>query len=420
MSQGVRKGSIYALMGQGVSGIFLFLFQTFAGRWLGVESYGLLNVLYSSIIIVTVLVVFGVTQGVTRFIAFYQARNDKKGEEETIQTSFIIYLILLFAVILICYLVRKLISQYLFNNSSIIFYQFILGIVFLSIYRFYNGVLQGYRKFHIFSIGLVIKAITMFFILFLIARFLKLSKIASGWSIVISPILAILFFQFVTKKPFTSFRWRSHLKLQPEIIKFIMIGTFISLMNMWIMRSGPVLLKIVGEAEADKLAGLFSAIMIPLNLARTIVIALFTALYPNLSRAYSLEDKNLIQRYVFKSIGIVGIIIIFLIPIYYFFGPQIVRLLFGEEFIVSKIDSTLLAFAFSFYFIALLQSKILLARNTPKYSAFSLLLGITGMFVTLYLANLSPMKLIAASLLVCNFLYVTIQGIYLRIVKIQK
>lgn len=420
MSQGIRKGSIFSLLGYGFAGLFLALFHALAGRWLGVEYYGLLNILLSYINIATALVATGVMEGITRYISFYKARVDEEKEKVVIQTSSAIYLVLLSMVIIISFLFKEPILKNHFNNNIIVFYQFLLGTVFLSLFRFYNGLLKGYRKFDLFSTGNTIQAFFMFCVLFIFIRLLNLNEITTGWSITIASILATIIYQFTLKinffeslKNIKNFNW--------NIIKFILAATFISLMNIWLFRAGPILLKTFGQSEADKLAGLFAAIVMPLNLLRIIVMSLQAGLYPNLSRAYSIKDNNLIKRYIFKSFAIIIGIIFFVLIIYYFYGPRIILLIYKkEEFMVSRMDTTLLALVYSFYFLGLHLTKILMARNTPGYSSLSLAIGIVGMFVILFSFDITPLKLVGLSLLVCNFLYFIIQGLILLTIKSRK
>jgi O-antigen/teichoic acid export membrane protein len=420
MSQGVRKGSIFSLLGYGFAGLFLALFHAFAGRWLGVEYYGLLNILLSYINIATALVAVGIMEGITRYISFYRARMDETKEEEIIQTSSLTYLVLLSMVIAFSLFIKKPILKNHFNNNITIFYQFLLGTVFLSLFRFYNGLLKGYRKFDLFSVGNVLQAFMMFCFLFIFIKLLVLSKITAGWSIAIASLIVIIFYQLLLKinfiqklKNIKNFNW--------DIIKFIFAATFISLMNIWLFRAGPILLKTFGESEADKLAGLFAAIVMPLNILRIIVMSLQAGLYPNLSRAYSIKNNNLIKRYIFKSFAIIIGIISILLPIYYFYGPEIVLLIYKkQEFMVSRLDTTLLALVYSFYFLGLHLTKIMMARNTPGYSSLSLALGIAGMFAVLLWSELPPLKLIGVSLLVCNLLYSVIQGLFFLILKAKK
>ncbi|MCK4529088.1 oligosaccharide flippase family protein [candidate division WOR-3 bacterium] len=418
MSQGLRKGFIYSLIGQVLAGIFLFMFQMLAGRWLGVDGYGLLSVIYSSICIVTVFVIDGVVQGLARFIAFYQAKDDNDRVRQSIQTAFIIYVTLLFGALLITLLFRNFFLERLFNKHIIILEQFLLGVWALSLFRFYNGILQGYRQFHILSFGIWVKEFMMFVIMALIVKCWGFSGVEAPWSIAISAVIALLLVIWSSrKKSFPTIKWKQFDKLHPEIIRFIIMGGIISLMNQWIIRSGPILLKIIGGEGADSLAGLFNAMLIPLTPFKTVVIALLLGLLPNLSRAYSTGDEKLIKRYIYKSIAIVGGLIVFIIPIYHFYGPQIVKLLFGNEFIVSQFDTTLLAFVISFLLAGSLLSNIIMARGTPRYSVLSSIIGILGMICVLFWADLPTMKLVETALLVCTFLYTVLQGIYLATVK---
>lgn len=420
MSQGVRKGATYALLGQGVASIFLFLFQIFAGRWLGVESYGLLNVLYSSIFIVSILIISGIVQGIIRYIAYFEAKGDNYGIKQTIQTSFIIYIIFLSIIIILSLIFKKILINKLFNIEPVILLQYLIGLFSLSLFRFYLGILQGYRKFHIFSLGVGVKEFIMFLILILIVKIMKLSVVEAGWSISVSPFIALLFIWRTVKNNHTILSWNKDSSLNIQIIKFILITGLIALMNQWVIRAGPLILKIIGGDKADYNAGLFSAIIMPLNLARTVVVALLTGLYPNLSRAYSMKNDNLIRRYIMRSSGIVAIIIIFIIPAFYFIGPRIVKILYGQDYIAPRSDTFLLSLVVSFFLLGMLFSKIIMARGTPKYSAISFFIGIIGLICVLIWVKLPPLKLVEAGLLVCNFLYASIQIAYLFTIKLKR
>jgi O-antigen/teichoic acid export membrane protein len=308
----------------------------------------------------------------------------------------------------------------LFNLEPVILLQYLIGLFALSLFRFYLGILQGYRKFHIFSFGIGIKEFIMFIILVLIVKIMKLSVIEVGWSIAVSPFIALLFIWRTVKNNHIILNRYRDSKLNVQILKFILITSLIALMNQWVIRAGPLILKLIGGDKADYNAGLFSAIIMPLNLARTAVVALLTGLYPNLSRAYSMKNDNLIRRYIMRSAGIVAIIIIFIIPAFYFTGPQIVKLLYGQDYIATRSDTFLLSLVVSFFLLGMLFSKIIMARGTPKYSAISFFIGIIGLICVIIWVDLPPLKLVEAGLLICNFLYASIQIGYLFIIKLKR
>jgi len=89
----------------------------------------------------------------SRNIAHFEEKKDKKGIEQTIQSSLVISFITLILFIGLTLLFRKWVTNKFLNSESIMLLQFLLGITLLSIYQFYNGIFQGYRRFHIFYFG---------------------------------------------------------------------------------------------------------------------------------------------------------------------------------------------------------------------------------------------------------------------------
>lgn len=420
MSQGVKKGFVIALIGQGIAGVFLLLFQIFAGRWLGVESYGFLNVLYSTVTIVTVFVISGVVQALIRFIAHHQARKDSTGLRQTIQTNFLAYLLLFSVFLVIVLIFRRYFMNNLFNGSAVVYEQFIFGVFGFTLFRFLCGISQGYREFQIQSIGKGMQGFFMFSIMALIVKIFGGSVIEVGWCIALSLVLSSIYMWLVMRDDVPGIKWKEEDEIDMRTLKFIMVGGSVTIMNQWVLRSGPILLKMIAGGEADYLAGLYSAIIMPMSYVRTVVFALLVGLYPNLTRAYSIGDKNLIRRYVYKSIGIVAGLAVMIVPVYYFFGPRIVQLLYREEFVASRVDTTLISLVISFYLVGLLLSKILMARGTPKYSAISFICGIAVMLILIFVLDMSPLRRVELSLLGCTFFYTMMQLIYLLTGKIKR
>jgi O-antigen/teichoic acid export membrane protein len=165
---------------------------------------------------------------------------------------------------------------------------------------------------------------------------------------------------------------------------------------------------LAGE-EGSHLAGLFSAMIMPLSAVRTFVLALFVSLYPNLSRVYSLKDRKRIRRYIFKSVGIVGLFVSVSVLIYFFFGPQLIQLLYGKEYVVSRIDTTLVAICVGFFLFSLLLFRIHLSRGTPEYPSYSFLVSLLVLFLMIYGLNLEPLLLVEIALLACSFIFAVLQ-----------
>lgn len=430
MNQGVRKGSIYVLIGQGSAGVFLALFDVFAGRWLGVEQYGLLKILYDSVFFTVTIVIAGIVLNLSRNIAHFEAKNDQKGVDQTIQSSIVIFLITLILFIGSTLLFRNWITNKFFNSENIMLLQFMLGISLLAVYQFYNGIFQGYRQFHIFSFGIGTKEFLTLGFLFLIIKVWSKSVTEAGWSIVLSPIPVIVAFTIILtiKNTDTNIKWKNvfrNLKNNSNfsnILRFILAIKMTSIMNQCVLRSGPIILKAVVMDNPDYYAGIFSAITMPLKLIRTLLITLSIGLLPNLTKAYSEGNDNKVRRYIYKSLGLFIFIDVAITTIYFFFGPQIIQLIYKEEFLVYRSQTTLLAFAMSFFFLSVLMATIMIARGTPKVPAISLFIGLVFMIVVIVsLKNtLPPINLLGTALLICNFIYFSLQSVCFLVIKFKK
>ncbi len=430
MSQGVKKGTIYTLIGQVSAGVFLALFDAFAGRWLGIEKYGTLKILYESIFFSTAIVIAGVTENLSRNIAHFEVKKDKNGIEQTIQSSLVISFITLILLIGLTLLFGKWVTNKFLNSESIMLIQFLLGVCLLSVYQFYNGIFQGYRRFHIFSFGIGTKEFLTLGFLFLIIKVWSKSVPEAGWSIALSPIVIILIFTIILlfKSPNANIEWKNIFKNFKKnsnflnLLKFVLAIKFLSIMNQCVLRAGPLILKVIATSNPDYYAGIFSAITMPLKLTRTLLATLCIGLLPNLTKAYSEKNENKIRRYINWSLGIFALITIAITSVYLFFGPQIIKLIYGEEFVVYRSQTTLLAFAMSFFFLGILMSTIMIAKGTPKVSTISLSIGLLFMatIIIFFKNTMPPINLLGTALLICNIIYFSLQSLYFLSIKIRR
>jgi O-antigen/teichoic acid export membrane protein len=124
---------------------------------------------------------------------------------------------------------------------------------------------------------------------------------------------------------------------------------------------------------------------------------------------YALKDRSRIRRYIFKSFGIVGLFAFVSVLIYFFFGPQLIQLLYGKEYIVSRMDTTLIAVCVGFFLFSLLLFRIHLSRGTPEYPSYSLLVSLLVLILMIYGLNLQPLLLVEIALLSSSFILTILQ-----------
>ncbi len=153
----LAKNSAIIIIGMFLSNLLAYVFHFYAGRSLGPAEYGVFGALLSLFLIIA-LPAGAIGNAITKYAAKYNSKKEygKIGRlrREVVKKAWI-YSILLFLVI--C-LLSGFIANYLKINSVIpvIFVGF--NLIFAMILPVNRGVLQGMKKFKIYSINTILEA----------------------------------------------------------------------------------------------------------------------------------------------------------------------------------------------------------------------------------------------------------------------
>ncbi len=411
MAQGVRKGTIFNIFGQYGAAFFIFLFQVIAARFLGPSKFGLLSLLYSLIMTFKIVLSSGARDTLMKNIPYYQAIGDEEALNTVYKKSTLIFSILAGLFLLISLSLSQPISLKLFDDNLILLFEFILGVLLLSSFRFFLSVVEGRREFHLVSLFLVSHRIFLL-IGIIIGLMIEKSAVSTGAGIALSPVIPLLILLVLT----FSRNWFSISGKQKPIKGLELFIIEISLLNffgIFLLRLGPLMLKLLGGENANFYNGLYIAIFMPLNLMRGILIALFTSLFPNISRAFGEKNKEQIKRYIRKSTFIVLYVIISISLVFLLWGPAIVKLLYGKSYEVQRLDCILISLMIGFYMFARLINRILVAGGKYRVSLFSIIGSLFVAIIAVVLLEMSPMIRVELSLLAGTFFYAVSQAYYL-------
>ena len=91
---------------------------------------------------------------------------------------------------------------------------------------------------------------------------------------------------------------------------FVIPANFIGFFSMFILFSGPVLVKFFGGAEAYKIAGFFAAGIYLFRPIQALFNAFFISIFPYLSRAEALEDRRTLNKYIKYSSLLISTILL--------------------------------------------------------------------------------------------------------------
>jgi len=414
MAQGVKKGSIYSLIGQGGAAFFVFLFQAIAARMLGTSRFGLLSLLYSLILTFSTILSSGVRDTLIRNISFF----DDSGEERKLKYAFrnALYIFSIFIGIFISFTIIFLrpISTRLFDGKVILLFEFLIGAFLIANFRVFSSIIEGHREFHLFSFFLVLQSFFLF-IGVLLGLLFNRTVVSTGLGLSLSPIipLSLLFFLIAKKRWFYTGGEVSPIE---RIRIFIIEISILNFLDIFLLRFGPLLIKVFGGINANYYNGLYSAIFMPLNFTRTLMIALFISIFPNIARAFGRKDKNLIRRYVSKGMALVIGTVIIVTIIFYLWGPLIVRIIYGKGYIVNRVDCVLISLIMGFYLLGRLNNRILIAGGKYRISLFSLIGALVITIILSLLLKIPIMLRVEFSLLFGSLFYAITQ-VYFIIFK---
>ena len=402
MPEGVRKGSLYTIIGFGASGILLFLFNVVAARVLGPSMFGILSILYSLIAIITPLLVGGLSTGLIRFVSAFEAKGKKEKIHGTLRDGFTLWICSFLLALAMSLILRESIKARYLDHSSFLFVVFILGIFSHSLLILIHGILGGLRELRYKAIITIVQY--SFMLLFLLGFVLVLKLGINGASAtlfggaLVSLIVAILIClklkdRLVSDKPEGALK---------DFFNFVGPVTLSNSLAILLLRCGPLLIKTFGGIEANKSAGLFASVFALISVMRVAVNALSSALFPNLCRADVLGDIKLQRRYIKKSVLLTSALCLLMIVGFGWFGPSIAKIVYGKEFAMSRLDILLIAAMGGFYFVGTLLNGILLAKSLTKQVLMSWGGGVGSLILFVLVTKMEPLLRVEAGLCIAN------------------
>jgi O-antigen/teichoic acid export membrane protein len=259
-----------------------------------------------------------------------------------------------------------------------------------------RGILQGLRELKDNAISILIEYVTMF--LFLIVFFYIFGKDVSfaGLSILLAPFFSLLFILYIVPKHKKRFSRKQSVSPETKtLLLFIIPTSFINFSSGFITSLGPLFIKFLGDFA---LAGIFAASLVIFKAARTVLTSLFISILPHLSRQEALKNYQMLNRIIRTGLIFVSIVFIALIIISLTIGQNIIRIIYGEEFVLDKIHLFLMSLFTGFFLLSELFNRVLLAKSMIKEVTISWFIAFC-VLVTLLFIPLKPLFRVEISLL---------------------
>lgn len=382
---GVKSGTIFMAFSYILTTIFVFGYQMIAIRLLKPTQYGLVSILYSSVVLVSLFMgqTFEVT--LSKFISEYEAHGHNY--LSLIKKTWLWQFLSLSIFVVLAIFIKNIIVHNLFPEAPFYFAFLISCVCCYGIETGLRGVMRGLRDFGYF--GTLVISLNFFRILYLIifVGVMKQGLFGAGLSILLAPITNIFISMLWYRKHWGDFECYQQEK--QDLLTFRELGPFIFPtmamfgLGAYFYNTGPMFIKIFGGQSANETAGLFLiAVMIsrlPLQLSE----ALSVNLLPNMSHSCARGDWRGIINYITRSYQLFIPISIIAISGIYLFGPNIIRIIY-PEFSYDRLGLSILMAGTSVIMLVASENQFLLAQKKMTNVVFSWLAGCVVLTLFVY------------------------------------
>jgi O-antigen/teichoic acid export membrane protein len=400
--QGAGTGSAYIAVSFGVSGVLTFAFQGLATRFLGVQGYAPLALLWSATFLTVQVLWVGATQTLGRYVAEREAQGNDWGPVVASVRRWQIGLAVVF--VLGALLASPALTS-LFGNAWLTV-AFIAAVVLYSPEYFRRGIFNGHRQPLRLGVQIVAESAGRV----LVAAVL----LVLGWgvfgpalAIVLAPLIGVL---AVRPAPVPPPEREGEQFSTGHALQFAAPVLACMAFAQALMNGGPILADLIGGTRAQ--VSLFAAALIFTRIPQYVLSPAIGALLPRASRVLSTEGQAAFERFVLRALGVVGLVGVLMIGGTWLFGEWGLRLFAGEEFVVERVVLVALAAMAAFYLLSETVSQGLFALGRGRLAALGWFAGLLACAMCLATLGIGVVERVSYSLALGTFASATVQGVF--------
>lgn len=380
----VVKGSFLNLSGNILIRIGGYLNRVLLQYLLGVAGYGIISLVLPLENVLILIAAAGIPPAVAKYVAEYRAKNDDYMVKQVIKTSAKIMLLMsVIATLLIFFLANHLAPFLHWKPDIIVLFQIIALVTpFSIILGLLRGVFQGYQDM---GCILLTKVAELVFTIIL-----SVSLILLGWYVFGAVIGIILGFAIAAAISILLFRekiWKDikdtkktldyidEYSLTKKLLTFSLPVIIVGLAELALFYTGTYIINIfLNEIYVGyyNIVGPISGL--PLVISSSVALAML----PAASEALSLNNHNLIEKYVIYSYRYMILVLIPLCVIVILFSQPILAILFPGAplaYLFAGNALRILIVAMAFFSIYVVSSSISQGLGKPYLPMFFLVLG---------------------------------------------
>jgi len=368
------KGSIIVLIGMLLSKIFNFLFRIIVART-GSEEYGLFSIGWSFHGVLLVISVLGLDYGVVRYVGYYLGKNRNNSIRAIIKKSIKNVLIASFIFGLTAYVCSDFIAIHFFSNPNLtsIFKMFSLVLPVSALGSIAMAVIRGYKQVkYLVVIGdLLSNSIKVLFtIVFL---YMGMSTTGVVLAFILSYLFSVPVYYYIINNRLISLFIKTKYLSKHNILSYSLPLIFLPMLVSLIIWSDTLM---IGIFDSSRSAGIYNAavpIVLFLNIIPSALMFLFVPLINEMHAKKNTSDLKYICQTTTKYIFIVNTILLIVL---FIFSKSIILMLFGEEYIGSRVYLYLLMIGFFVYSLSQTSAHLLNMLSKTKLMSLNIALVI--------------------------------------------
>ena len=391
MANKLVRGSLIILIGNIIFRIGGYIYRFLMAILLGPTAYGILGITLPFQGIFQTLSAGGLPPAIAKYVAEYEAVDEKDMARQTIYTALkiMVFLGLFFGVLMIFVVAPYLAYGYLGKPEALIPLQ-IVGLItpFSVIVGAFRGAFQGVYKMEYIVYTRAVEQLGM--ILFATAFVLiGLSTVGALWGTVLgyslSVVAAVYIFKYHMGKliPKASddfvFTRRDELKLAGTLVKFSIPVIITAIAEMLIYNICTI---VMGKFLTFDDIGFFAAADPIARLPLIISVSIATTILPASSEAFKLKDIDMLQKYVSEAYKFS---LLFVVPMCVglaLFAAPTLRVLYFKNpaYVAGASALAILSLGMTFYSIFAISTSIVQGIGNPRIPMYILVGGaiVTG------------------------------------------
>jgi stage V sporulation protein B len=341
-----------------------YLIRMILSRQLSLEEFGLFYAVFTFVGFFIVLRHLGLDFSLRKFIPEYLIKKEYVFLKSSIKFIFLVNFFIALILSFIFILFSKFLSENYFKNELAFPLLIIFSIyfVFYAAYGFLTSVFVGFQKSKIYSFDIFfINSLVLIGILF----FGKYGIFSIALSYLFASIFGVLIGTVLLFKSFNFSKYKS--KIDKNLIfKLFSYGLPLMLASIGFMVIGQIDILMLIKFRTLTEVGIYNVVLPTATILVTLGSSVALAMLPFVSEYWAVKKFQKIKEIIELLYKKIFILIVPIILIVFIFAELILKVLFGENFIIGSGALRILSLGSIFFSVATINNSILSAIGKPK------------------------------------------------------